>query len=345
MSFYSQLPKKENNFILFNHNSFYSLHDKDAEYVSKNFLNTTESLKTIEKNGQQMNFTWISLARFPSLIRHLLIENNFSVEIYQKTNPKSPNNKQWKLECEASPECLDSFEDILYAENINISINLCAVYLTNDNMVYVASIDPVSCVIYLGSFQDNDGFRHLESIFVRSNPKQCFIPENCKKLDSLLKRNRITSRSYFHGQIDFLEITEILHNLSLPQCRPIVDFILKECGNNILIPLKQLLLKQKLISNKMSKNVTLTRYFIRQLNSQKFVRLDLSSMEHLHLFPKARDSKMKHSLFQILNQCKTISGTKLLENFIRHPLVEQNQIGKSRYLFFFFVFYFIKFII
>lgn len=333
------MPKKENNFILFNHNNFYSLHDKHAEYVSKNFLNTTESLKTIEKNGQQINFTWISLARFPSLIRHLLIENNFSVEIYQKTNPKSPTNKQWKLECEASPECLDSFEDILYAENINISINLCAVDITEDNMVYVASIDPISCIIYLGSFQDNDGFRYLESIFVRSNPKQCFVPENCKKLDNLLKRNRIMSRSYIHNQIDYLEITDILYNLSLPQCRPILDVILKECGNNILIPLKQLLLKQKLLLNKI-KDVILARYFIRQLNSHKFVRLDLSSMEHLHLFPKTRDSKMKHSLFQILNQCKTISGTKLLENFIRHPLVEPNQIGKAKNVFLYFSFYY-----
>ncbi|KAH9516390.1 MutS-like protein [Dermatophagoides farinae] len=347
IQFYLEIRKSqgENVFILFNHGSFYTLHDSNAEYVSKNFLNTTESLKNFQtKNHHTVVYTCISQTRFPSLIRHLLIENNFAVEIYSKTNPKS-NIKQWRLEIEASPGYLGPFENLLYEADVNISIQLSAVYILDDenddrnNHVSVVSIDPIACQIFLGHFQDNDCLRQLETILVRSNPKECFIPNagnSTKKLSQLLKRNRVMIRKYsVQYQSDNYQLATVLKNLAVPECREMVENFLQQTVNinEVLCPLKPLLLKQKLlvteaenITSDASLNYPFGCFFIKLLNPKQFLRLDLSSIQHLHLFPSKLDSKSKHSLFQILNRCKTYCGMKLLEQFLRQPSTDYTTI-------------------
>nr|XP_027197262.1 DNA mismatch repair protein Msh2-like [Dermatophagoides pteronyssinus] len=344
IQFYSEIRKTqtENVFILFNHGSFYTLHDNNAEYVSKNFLNTTESLKIFQtKDFHTVCYTWISQTRFSSLIRHLLIENNFAVEIYSKTNPKS-NIKQWRLEIEASPGCLGPFENLLYDADVNISIQLLAVYIVDNdededrnNHVSVVSIDPMACQIFIGHFQDNDCLRYLETILVRLNPKECFIPDSgshSKKLTQLLKRNHVMIRKYsIQYQNDIVKLEKIFKNLAVPECREMIENFLQQTTgytHEILCPLYPLLSKQKLLVDDVESLVDYPFgcFFINIINPKQFVRLDLSSIQHLHLFPSKLNSKSKQSLFQILNQCKTYCGMKLLEQFIRQPSTDRMTI-------------------
>ncbi|KAI7691658.1 hypothetical protein SSS_03380, partial [Sarcoptes scabiei] len=74
INFYTDLSSIENTFRLFNHGTCYTLHDENAEYVSKNFLNTIESLKITKIDGVQISSIYISQTRFSSLIRYLLVE-------------------------------------------------------------------------------------------------------------------------------------------------------------------------------------------------------------------------------------------------------------------------------
>lgn len=193
------------------------MHDENAEYVSKNFLNTIESLKITKIDGVQISSIYISQTRFSSLIRYLLVENNFSIEIYSKTNPKSATNKRWRLEHEASPGCLGAFESMLYEDDVNVSVQLLSVFVSENGVVHLCSIDPIACVIYLGIFEDNDCLKHLQSLLVRSNPKECLIPENDKRLFNSINKNKIPIRKYqSDGKID-PEVIQALYNISLPK--------------------------------------------------------------------------------------------------------------------------------
>uniref|UniRef100_A0A834RHK4 DNA mismatch repair protein Msh2 n=1 Tax=Sarcoptes scabiei TaxID=52283 RepID=A0A834RHK4_SARSC len=265
INFYTDLSSIENTFRLFNHGTCYTLHDENAEYVSKNFLNTIESLKITKIDG-----------------------------IYSKTNPKSATNKRWRLEHEASPGCLGAFESMLYEDDVNVSVQLLSVFVSENGVVHLCSIDPIACVIYLGIFEDNDCLKHLQSLLVRSNPKECLIPENDKRLFNSINKNKIPIRKY---QSD-------------------------ESNSH---PLKPLLVKQKLFATKINdkehcrNEYPLKSFFIQKLQPEKFVQIDLQTIEHLHLFSTKSNKNVKQSLFEMLNSCKTISGTRLLETFIRQP--------------------------
>ncbi|GAB5035241.1 dna mismatch repair protein msh2 [Nannochloropsis oceanica] len=63
---------------------------------------------------------------------------------------------------------------------------------------------------------------------------------------------------------------------------------------------------------------------------QQYVRLDSSAAEAINLFPPERGERpwMENgSLYQILNKCKTKMGERLLQRWLRQPLVDPAKIN------------------
>lgn len=66
------------------------------------------------------------------------------------------------------------------------------------------------------------------------------------------------------------------------------------------------------------------------MTEDTFVKLDASTIKALNLFPtgSSKYDKSNLSIYQLLNHCRTQVGQRLLEQWIRQPLVDINLISK-----------------
>ena len=61
---------------------------------------------------------------------------------------------------------------------------------------------------------------------------------------------------------------------------------------------------------------------------QTYMRLDSAAASAINLFPKPDDPSAYGSLFGILNRCKTKMGTRLLDRWLRQPLLDCAEINR-----------------
>lgn len=59
----------------------------------------------------------------------------------------------------------------------------------------------------------------------------------------------------------------------------------------------------------------------------QFMRLDLAAANAINLFPKADDPSPYASLYGLLNRCKTKMGQRLLDSWLRSPLIDPQAIN------------------
>jgi DNA mismatch repair protein MSH2 len=69
------------------------------------------------------------------------------------------------------------------------------------------------------------------------------------------------------------------------------------------------------------------KYDLRLGSLDKFVRLDGAAAEAINLLPKADHPSQFGSVFGVLNRCKTKMGSRLLERWLRQPLVDNVEIN------------------
>ncbi|KAJ6219614.1 hypothetical protein RDWZM_005426 [Blomia tropicalis] len=324
IAFFRSMPKCDDEVVrLFNRGDFHSIHGDQAVMVANNFLNTSQALRSIGPEGNKLYSVAISQSRFDSFIRFLLVDNNYRLEIYKKPSGKNQSEYNWFLDLKASPGCLGQLEELLYNVNVSSALNqnIAAINLDSDSKVHFALISVTDCTIYVGSFDDNSSYTLLESLLVRLNPKECLIPHNMNmdRIKMMLRKNNILFSKYDDSSsINSSDESEsMISKLLKNEYKMTLSTILQE-SRNILVPIQALVNYLDLMKDRFC----YSNYHLKLIESETFVRLDLSSISNLHLFPKNRSQKEIHSLFQVLNHCKTISGQKLLDSFIRQPLTD-----------------------
>ena len=65
-------------------------------------------------------------------------------------------------------------------------------------------------------------------------------------------------------------------------------------------------------------------------STQKFMRMDYSTMLNLELVEALRNQGKNNTLFSFLDQCKTSMGSRLLKDWIMHPLFDLEMILKRQ---------------
>ena len=69
------------------------------------------------------------------------------------------------------------------------------------------------------------------------------------------------------------------------------------------------------------------KYDLRLGSLDKFMRLDSAAAEAINLLPKADHPSQFGSVYGVLNRCKTKMGSRLLERWLRQPLVDNVEIN------------------
>ncbi|CAG2121260.1 unnamed protein product, partial [Medioppia subpectinata] len=174
---------------------------------------------------------------------------------------------------------------------------------------------------------------HLESLLVQISPKECLIcvhdkqESTAKKLTTILDNNRIL-------------VTEVKKSsLNASNLESDLDKLLNKSDNKeitINSMLEQKWLSKEAIAgvldylNLLGDDSNYESFQFNEINLRQFVKLDATAVHSLDLFPNAVNDSMTNktnrTLFQVLNNCRTLSGQRLLAQLIRQPLTDINKI-------------------
>ena len=61
---------------------------------------------------------------------------------------------------------------------------------------------------------------------------------------------------------------------------------------------------------------------------EKYLRLDSAAIDAINLLPRADHPSEFGSIYGVLNRCKTKMGSRLLERWLREPLIDHHEIGR-----------------
>ncbi|CAG2171082.1 unnamed protein product, partial [Oppiella nova] len=309
---------------LFDRGDYYTLHGLNAEVIAKSFLCTTSAIKYIGSDNQKLPSIAISQARYEPLLRHILIENKERLEVYKKCVKKKSSN-DWQLDLKASPGCLGPLEDIIYSTNASIdSRGVCAIQWSNDLKIGVAFIDTTVNEISFCEFEDNEYLSHLESLLVQISPKECLIcthdkqESTSKKLSTILDNNRILVTSVKRNCMNASNLESDLEKVLVKRDN-------KEIAINSMLEKKSL--SREAISgvfdylNLLGDDSSYESFELKEIDVKEFVKLDATAVHSLDLFPNLLNDSMSmranRTLFQVLNNCRTLSGQRLLAQLIR----------------------------
>jgi DNA mismatch repair protein MSH2 len=255
------------------------------------------------------------------MLKDLLVQRQSCVELYVG------NSSSWKLQKRGSPGNLQAFEDMV---EIKESAPALALMLATGatNTVGVAFAENGGNTIYTSEFVDDDQFSNLETLLVQNGVKEVL---HCAKghpawgkIYKVLERVNCVVTERKRAEFAPADVEQDLKRLlgstfgNLPQ------------------------LEQKAV---MSSTAALIRYFdlmsddantarfkMKQYNLSDFMRLDSAVVRALNLMPNPQEVSQNRSssLYGLLNQCKTAMGSRLLNMWIKQPLLDIRQI-KTRH--------------
>ncbi|OWB81117.1 hypothetical protein B5S32_g5474 [[Candida] boidinii] len=335
---YLRLPVKSHKTLrIADRGDYYTVLDDDAEFVADSIYKTSSVIKTTSSQGKSIKYITLSPAVFANLIKLSVLNLGYKIEIYDKNwiNPKF-----------ASPGNLNEIEEFLNSNDLN-SINLISsLKLINNNSnndnrkIGLSFYDQNTKKIGLCEFNDNELFSNLESILIQLGIKECLLPSNnngnnnidpdFEKLEQLIDRCDIVITHIKPSEYNDKNIEQDLVRLT---------------GNDLILSTNEL------SSMKISLNCcnSLINYLglindeinfgnlsIFKHNLSKYMRLDYAAVKALNLFPNHNsvnnnNSMNKNSsLFGLLNNCKSIGGSRLLSQWLKQPLLDINKIKERQ---------------
>lgn len=181
-------------------------------------------------------------------------------------------------------------------------------------------------VLELFDFIDNAQFSNLDSLLVQMGNSVLYLSDEFedqskgdgKKLGNIVSGKEIQvqfiKKSLLHKKPDtsakLIKLCgEVSHNLNVAevereQAFSCVEYILSKFGSS-----------------------PSGSFSIGLGSLSSFMRLDSAASEAVNLLPKPDHPSQFGSLFGILNRCKTKMGTRLLDRWLRQPLLDHNEIN------------------
>lgn len=347
---FTELPPKGQNIIRFtdhNDKDYFTAIDEDADLIADSIYKTQSVIKYNQANKNR--YVTISPQVFlNNVLRFCLIENSFKVEIY--------DHKSFKLISMGSPGNLEHISNFygVDLENMfidgSLPITAAVKFLTNGNSkkVGVSLIDLSNSKIQVSEFEDNDLFSNLEGLLIQLGVKEVLLPSNYDpdnkstpevlKLFQMLSRSDLIISSFKASLFTDKDITQDLIKLLAKQevnLEVILgskgintsDYQLSFACCNCLINYLELL-----NNDDDSKIFTIEKYDLSQ-----FMRLDTSTLNALNIFPNKQTnfnvkSNQISSIYELLNKCKTTSGSRLLSQWLKQPLTDLTTIEERQSL-------------
>jgi DNA mismatch repair protein MSH2 len=196
--------------------------------------------------------------------------------------------------------------------------------------------DPILYVIELYDFMDNEQFSNLDSFLVQMGSCILYVSEEYqdihkgdgKKINNLCEGRDIervfSKKSLFTKKGGAEAIAKLCptqtHFTNVAETERPLGYSCIDC----LVTSLRLL---DTSSNSNSDDSHLGKYDLRMGSLDNFMKLDSAAAEAVNLLPKPDHPSQFGSIFGVLNRCKTKMGSRLLERWLRQPLIDADEIN------------------
>ncbi|GMF51155.1 unnamed protein product [[Candida] boidinii] len=335
---YLRLPIKSHKTIrIADRGDYYTVLDDDAEFVADSVYKTSSVIKTTSAQGKSIKYITLSPAVFTNLIKLSVLNLGYKIEIYDKnwSNPKF-----------ASPGNLNEIEEFLNSSDLNSinlisSLKLISNNSSSDNKkIGLSFYDQNTKKIGLCEFNDNELFSNLESVLIQLGIKECLLPS--------------TGNTAGNGTIDpdFEKLEQLIDrcDIVITHIKPseyndknIEQDLVRLTGNDLILSTNELSSMKisltccnSLINylGLINDEINFGNLSIYKHSLSKYMKLDYAAVKALNLFPNhqsVNNSMNKNSsLFGLLNNCKSIGGSRLLSQWLKQPLLDIDKIKERQ---------------
>jgi DNA mismatch repair protein MSH2 len=273
----------------------------------------------------------LSVTVFRNFLREALFKLGKRVEIWETTG-----RNHWEIGKQASPGNLQDVEEELGGQMESAPMIL-AIKVTakasEARNVGVCFIDASLRELGISQFLDNDLYSNFESLLIQLGVKEVLVPADSAGKDIELAKLRaiadacgcaVSERSPTdYGTKDIeQDLSRLLRDENSAGRLPQTD--LKLAMGSAAALIKYL--------GAMSDSTNFGQYQLFQHDLSQFMKLDASALKALNLMPGPRDGAKTMSLYGLLNHCKTPTGSRLLAQWLKQPLMNKEEIEQRQQL-------------
>jgi len=316
--------KPANTVHIFERNDFFYFFEKDGEMVAHHIYGSSTATKTMGRQ-EPVVFCVMNHANFESTLRYLLLVKHLRIEIYKFAAAKAGRPASYELEVRASPGNIAAVEHVLYGESdvVRDCNYLAALRIqgsADQLQVGITAVDTSLNIIKMSDFSEGESLQNLEAALVQLSPREVLLTQSesplLKKVHHILQRNRILVTH--KPSSEFMEMNDAdIARLCHKKTTDTLLFAENPLANSACTAVLKYL---GLLANAEEDKI----FRVEALNSSEFMRIDQRTVAGLNLFDQP--GHIGTSIFHILNKTRTPGGCRLLQCWIKQPLIQVDAI-------------------